>query len=103
MKKNSFIQGTIIASIAIIFVKILGALYVIPFYDIIGEQGGALYSYAYNILVTIIVFKIKDDYRKTKGHKDFCFICFIFLVNLIKICYIWIGDAYVLSHIWKQF
>lgn len=49
MKKNTFIQGTIIASIAIIFVKILGALYVIPFYDIIGEQGGALYSYAYNI------------------------------------------------------
>ena len=49
MKKKTFIQGTIIASIAIIFVKILGALYVIPFYDIIGEQGGALYSYAYNI------------------------------------------------------
>lgn len=49
MKKNSFIKGTIIASLAIIFVKILGALYVIPFYDIIGESGGALYSYAYNV------------------------------------------------------
>lgn len=49
MKKNSFLQGTIIASIAIIFIKILGALYVIPFYKIIGEQGGSLYSYAYNI------------------------------------------------------
>ena len=42
MKKNSFLQGTIIASIAIIFIKILGALYVIPFYKIIGEQGGSL-------------------------------------------------------------
>lgn len=49
MKKNSFIEGTIAASIAIILVKILGALYVIPFYKIIGEQGGTLYSYAYNI------------------------------------------------------
>lgn len=49
MKKNSFIEGTIIASIAIIFIKFLGAVYVIPFYKIIGEQGGTLYSYAYNI------------------------------------------------------
>lgn len=49
LKKNSFMQGTIIASFSIIFVKILGALYVIPFYKIIQEQGGALYSYAYTI------------------------------------------------------
>ena len=49
MKKNTFIDGTIIASVAIIFVKILGALYVIPFYNIIGEEGGTLYSYAYSI------------------------------------------------------
>lgn len=49
LNKNSFIQGTLIASICIILVKILGALYVIPFYKIIGEQGGTLYSYAYTI------------------------------------------------------
>ena len=49
MKKNSFIEGTIIASLAIIITKILGAIYVIPFYAIIGENGGVLYSYAYNI------------------------------------------------------
>lgn len=49
MKKNSFLEGTIIASLAIIIVKLLGALYVIPFYSIIGEEGGTLYSYAYNI------------------------------------------------------
>ena len=49
LKKNSFIQGTLIASSALIFIKILGALYVIPFYRIIGEDGGTLYSYAYNI------------------------------------------------------
>ncbi len=49
MKKNSFIQGTVVASISIIITKILGALYVIPFYKIIGVSGGALYSYAYTI------------------------------------------------------
>lgn len=48
-KKNTFIQGTLIASASLIFIKILGALYVIPFYKIIGGYGGTLYSYAYNI------------------------------------------------------
>ena len=49
LKKNSFIQGTLIASSSLIFIKILGAVYVIPFYKIIGDYGGTLYSYAYNI------------------------------------------------------
>ena len=49
LKKNSFIQGTLIASLSIIIIKILGAVYVIPFYKIIGESGGTLYSYAYSI------------------------------------------------------
>ncbi len=49
MKKNSFVEGTFIATFSIILVKILGVLYVIPFYKIIGESGGALYSYAYNV------------------------------------------------------
>ena len=48
MKKNSFIEGTILAYIAILLTKIIGAIYVIPFYKIIGESGGVLYSYAYN-------------------------------------------------------
>ena len=49
MKKNSFIEGTIIATLAIVIVKILGMLYVIPFCAIVGEAGRALYGYAYNI------------------------------------------------------
>lgn len=49
MKKNSFIEGAVIATIGIIVVKVIGLLYVIPFNAIIGEQGGALYGYAYNI------------------------------------------------------
>ena len=39
MKKNGFMEGAIIATIAIIISKVLGVLYVIPFYKIIGEQG----------------------------------------------------------------
>ena len=49
MKKNSFIEGTIIATFCIVIVKILGMLYVIPFYAIVGSAGAALYAYAYNI------------------------------------------------------
>lgn len=49
LKKNSFIQGAFIATFAIVFCKVLGVLYVIPFQSIIGEKGGALYAYAYNI------------------------------------------------------
>lgn len=49
MKKNSFIEGTIVATLGIIIVKIIGIIYVIPFNAIIGEQGGALYGYGYTI------------------------------------------------------
>lgn len=49
MKKNSFLEGTIIATTALIIVRILGLLYVIPFYAIVGTTGAALYSYAYTI------------------------------------------------------
>lgn len=49
MKKNSFIEGAVIATLGIVFVKLIGILYVIPFYSIIGERGGALYGYGYNI------------------------------------------------------
>ncbi len=49
LKKSSFLEGAYIATACIFLSKILGILYVIPFYKIIGEQGGALYGYAYNI------------------------------------------------------
>ena len=49
MKKDSFIGGAFIATMGIIIVKLIGLLYVIPFNMIIGEQGGALYGYGYNI------------------------------------------------------
>ncbi len=54
MKKSSFIEGTVIATVAIFITKILGMLYVIPFYAMIGIQGSALYAYAYNIYVIFL-------------------------------------------------
>lgn len=49
MKKNTFLEGAFIATLAIFITKFIGIIYVIPFYDIIGTKGGALYGYAYNI------------------------------------------------------
>lgn len=49
LKTNSFIEGAFIATLCIIISKILGIIYVIPFYAIIGEKGGALYGYAYSL------------------------------------------------------
>ena len=54
MKKSNFIEGTLIATLAIVFTKILGMIYVIPFYAIIGSLGSALYAYAYNIYVMFL-------------------------------------------------
>ena len=49
LKQNSFLNGAFIATLGIVGSKILGMLYVIPFYAIIGGSGGALYGYAYTI------------------------------------------------------
>ena len=49
MKKHTFMESTLIATICLIIVKFLGLVYVIPFYAIIGEKGAALYAYAYTI------------------------------------------------------
>ena len=79
MKKNSFIEGTLIATSIIIIIKILGMLYVIPFYQIVGSDGTALYSYAYNIYLIFLsissaglpdaVAKIISEYN-TLGYND---------------------------------
>lgn len=49
MKKNSFINGALVATIGIVLTKFLGIVYVIPFYWVIGESNIALYGYAYTI------------------------------------------------------
>ena len=38
MKKNSFIGGAFVSTMAIIMVKIIGVIYVIPFNALIGEK-----------------------------------------------------------------
>ncbi len=49
MRKNGFVEGAVIAYAAIVITKILGAFYNIPFYNIIGDHGSVLYSFAYSI------------------------------------------------------
>ena len=49
MHKSSFVKGAFITTLGIVITKILGILYVIPFHAVIGDEGGALYGYAYTI------------------------------------------------------
>lgn len=78
MKKSTFMQGAIIATLAIVISKILGIIYVIPFYSLIGEQGGALYGYAYSIYglflnlstagIPLAISKITSEYSALNQH-----------------------------------
>ena len=54
MRKSTFVEGTFIATLAIILTKILGMLYVIPFYGMLDGKGTALYGYAYSIYVVFL-------------------------------------------------
>lgn len=49
LKKNGFIDGTLISYISIVFTKILGMLYIIPFTALIGTGGKYIYSCVYII------------------------------------------------------
>ena len=54
MRKDDFIKGAFVATLCIVLTKILGIIYVIPFYDIIGARGNILYGSAYNIYVIFL-------------------------------------------------
>ncbi len=54
MKKANFMEGAFIATVAIFLVKVLGVLYIIPFYSMVGIQGSILYGYAYSIYVIFL-------------------------------------------------
>ena len=49
IRKNGFVEGAVISYAAIVITKLLGAFYNIPFYNIIGERGSVIYSFAYSI------------------------------------------------------
>ncbi len=78
MKKNSFLGGAAISVVGIVITKIIGLIYVIPFYAIIGVQGGALYSYAYSIYnmflnlatsgIPVAMSKIVSEYNSLKQY-----------------------------------
>lgn len=79
MKKSGFLEGAFIATLCIVISKVLGVLYVIPFYQIIGEGGGTLYGYAYNIYnvflivssagIPLAISKLTSEYH-TLGMED---------------------------------
>lgn len=49
MKKSSFMKDSFVSILGIVICKIIGLVYVVPFYAMISTAGGALYSYAYSI------------------------------------------------------
>ncbi len=94
MKKSGLMDGAFIATAAIILTKIMGVLYVIPFYAIIGEHGGSLYGYGYNIYnlflilssagIPLAISKITSEYN-TLGKEKEKFYMYSFSRNFIII------------------
>lgn len=117
MKKNSFIEGAAIATFSILLCKVIGLLYVIPFYGLIGNKGGALYSYAYSIYaiflslstcgIPLAISKSISEYNELGYHKAkkeifktgkkiiliIGIVCFLFLMIFApQIAHLIIGD-----------
>lgn len=118
MKKSNFLNGAIISTLGIVVCKIIGLIYVIPFYAMIGTTGGALYSYAYSIYaiflslstsgIPVAMSKLVSEYNaleqyhtKERAFKigstiifSFAFIAFIALMLFApEIAYFLKGDA----------
>lgn len=105
LKKSSFLEGAFIATLCIILTKIIGILYVIPFYKIIGEQGGTLYGYAYNIYnvfliissagIPLAISKLTSEYntlgennKKRRMYQIATNVIMIFSIFAFLICFI---------------
>ncbi len=105
LKKSGFLEGAFIATLCIIITKIIGILYVIPFYKIIGEQGGTLYGYAYNIYnifliissagIPLAISKLTSEYhaqnmndKKVRMYEIATKIITIFSISSFLICFI---------------
>lgn len=80
MRKSSFVEGSFVAYLAIVITKIMGALYSIPFYNMIGDQGGVIYSCAYSVYalfldistsgIPIAVSIVISDYNAQKMYRS---------------------------------
>ena len=105
LKKSNFLEGAFIATLCIIITKIIGVVYVIPFYKIIGEQGGTLYGYAYNIYnvfltistagIPMAISKLTSEYntlnmqdKKTRMYNIATKAIMVFSVSAFLICFI---------------
>lgn len=105
MRKSGFMEGAIIATLAIFITKFIGIIYVIPFYGIVGSQGGALYGYAYNIYnlfliissagIPLAISKLTSEYNalNKEKEKEYMFkttqnIILIFSIVSFLICFI---------------
>ena len=76
MKRTGFLAGAAISVLGIVICKVIGLVYVIPFYAIIGTKGGALYSYAYSIYnvflnlatsgIPVAMSKVVSEYNEMK-------------------------------------
>ena len=105
LKKTGFLEGAFIATLCIIITKILGVLYVIPFYDIIGESGGTLYGYAYNIYNIFLIISsaglplaiskltseyntLKQDNKKARMYQISTKIIMLFSLASFLICFL---------------
>ena len=105
LKKSGFLEGAFIATVCIIITKILGVLYVIPFYNIIGEKGGTLYGYAYNIYNIFLIISsagiplaiskltseyatLKQDNKKIRMYQISTKVIMIFSVVSFLICFL---------------
>jgi len=98
LKKSNFIEGAFIATACIIITKILGIIYVIPFYKIIGEGGGTLYGYAYNIYnvfliissagIPLAISKLTSEYEtlKQENKKIRMFQISTKIFNMFSVC-----------------
>ncbi len=105
MKKSGFIDGAIIAVLAIFISKFLGIIYAIPFNNMVGSSGGALYGYAYNIYnlfliissagIPLAISKLVSEYNEQGKiiEKEYLFkttkiIILIFSIISFLICFI---------------
>src|SRR5699024_12566054 len=51
---KTIVRGTMLLTAAAFLSKFLGMIYVIPFNELVGSKGGALYLYAYNSYTILI-------------------------------------------------
>lgn len=105
-KKQSFLKGTLILSIAAIIVKIIGAVFKIPLMNILGGDGMGYFSTAYDLYMPVYVlstaglpvaiarvvaeFSSKRRYRDVKKTLKVAN-CTFFVTGLVGFCIMFFG------------